>query len=649
MFEYIRKNSKILTVFMMLLVVPSFIFGGLELYQSMSRPTGDSVATVGAENITQQEWDYAHRQQLANLRQQNPNIDAALLESDYVKYSTLERLLEQRLLTVAVQEYKLYPSDATVAQAIAAIPEVAALRDKDGNIDAQKYAELLKANGHTTASFEAGIRQQLGQEQLVQGMATTNGWQPSVLTQQNILPLLERREIQVAMFETKQYADQVKPTDAQLQTWYKDNASKLYSKPEQVDVEYVLLDADAITKRHPYGDTELRQWYGANAAQYGAPETRRARHILITADKNKADAAQLEAAKKKAQSLLEQLKQKPESFAELAKKHSQDPGSATKGGDLGFFDQSTMVKPFADAAFALKKGEISDVVQSQFGFHIIQLDAIKPSTAPSFDEIKDKITPDFRQQWVAKHFNTEAEKLVKAVEQSPSDLQTAAKSLDLTVHTAQELSNPPSSVNTKTPPVLMQPQVLQALFTTDATSKKQAIKPISLDAQTVFIGRVLAHKPAHVEPFDVVKAQVQADYTNQEAAKLAQAAGKKALAQWQANPKQAKLDTAAVVSRIQPGVYPHDVVEAALLAPTKKLPAWQGVDVADLGYAVIRVNKALEPDAEMAAIQTQQVPMVTQALYQAQMRAYLDALRTQFKATIKVPKPATPKELQGIG
>lgn len=649
MFEYIRKNSKMLTVLMMLLVVPSFIFGGLELYQSMSRPSGDAVATVGGKSITQKEWDNAHRQQLAALRQQNPDIEAALLESDYVKYSTLERLLQERLLDAAAQKYKLYPSDAMVAEAIAAIPEVAVLRDKDGKIDTKKYAELLKANGHTTASFEAGIRNQLAQQQLVQGIAAVSGWQPSILTQQNILPLLEQREIQVAAFDAKQYANQVKPTNAQLQAWYKENTSTRYRKPAQIDVEYVVLDATVIEKSYPYGDKELRQWYDDNAAKYGQAETRRASHILIAADKDKASPKELETAQKKAQTLLEQIQQKPDSFTELAKKHSQDPGSAAQGGDLGFFNRETMVKPFADAAFALKEGGVSGVVQSQFGFHIIKLVAIKLGTAPSFDEVKDKIQQDFRIQWQAKHFNVEAAKLAQAAEQNPSDLQKVAKSSGLTVRSAEKISNPPHSENNQKSSVLMHPQVLQTLFTPTSIEKKQLTKPISLDGQTIFIGRVIAHQPAHTVPFDAVENKVRADYVQQAATKLAQTAGKKALKQWRKNSKLAKLDSPAVVSRIQPGMYPPNVVEAALLTKTDNLPAWKGINLTGFGYIIVRVNKAVAADSDVEAMQAQQVPMVTQALYQAQLSAYLEALRSQFKATIHVPKPNMPKELQGIG
>ena len=282
-----------------------------------------------------------------------------MLDSPYVRYAALERLIEQRLIAAAIQKFHMQVSDQSVAQALMQIPEIAALRGADGKMDEAKYRQLLRENNKTPEDFEAFVRTQLSQQQILQGISASMGWQPAVLSQEVLRPLLEQREVQVSLFKAADYVSQVSSTEADVQAWFKQHA-KQYVAPEQAQIEYLLLDEAAIYKRHPHTEQDVKAWYQQNSAHYIQPETRRASHILILADEA-ADKATLDAAKAKAQALLTEVKAKPESFAALAKKNSQDPGSAAQGGDLGFFIREKMVKPFADAAFALTKGEISAV------------------------------------------------------------------------------------------------------------------------------------------------------------------------------------------------------------------------------------------------------------------------------------------------
>ena len=336
MFDFFRKNNKLFTGLLMLLILPAFVFGGLELYNRAVGP-GSGVASVGGRAITQHEWDQAHRQRMQQIRDTQPGIDISLLDTDYAKYQTLERLVDEYAITEWIAKNKLFVNDRQVQEALLQIPQIAALRGANGQIDTQAYADLLRSNGQTPQSFEAMVRSQLSEQQFMQSIGAATGWQPAILTEQAISPLLQQREVQVAMIPTQDYVAQIKPTEAELRAWYDQHAATRYSVPDQVDVEYLVLDPEAVRKRHPYTDKDLANWYEQNASRYGQPETRRARHILIMADE-KADAAAHAAAKQKAEDLLKQIKAQPERFSDLAKAHSQDPGSAAKGGDLGFFN-----------------------------------------------------------------------------------------------------------------------------------------------------------------------------------------------------------------------------------------------------------------------------------------------------------------------
>ncbi len=647
MFDFFRKNNKLFTGLLMLLILPAFVFGGLELYNRAVGP-GSGVASVGGRAITQHEWDQAHRQRMQQIRDTQPGIDISLLDTDYAKYQTLERLVDEYAVMEWIAKNKLFVNDRQVQEALLQIPQIAALRGANGQIDTQAYADLLRSNGQTPQSFEAMVRSQLSEQQFMQSIGAATGWQPAILTEQAISPLLQQREVQVAMFPAQDYAAQIKPTEAELRAWYDQHAATRYSVPDQVDLEYLVLDPEAVRKRHPYTDKDLANWYEQNASRYGQPETRRARHILIMADE-KADAAAHAAAKQKAEDLLKQIKAQPERFSDLAKAHSQDPGSAAKGGDLGFFNRQTMVKPFADAAFALKAGEISNVVQSKFGYHIIRLDDVKPATVPALQTVRQQVESDFEQDRLKQHFANDARQLNEEISKNRASLQAVAEKMGLPLKTAKGLTANAQPAQGEQA-ILAHPTVQRAIFEQKTLTSKQASDPISASPNDLVIVRVTEHVPAHVRAYDAVQAQVRTDYVQEKAAALAQEAGKAQLQQWQKNPAAASFAAApSLISRIKHGAYPNAVVDAALRADVNKLPVLEGADLGQAGYAIVRVTKAAKESEELAApLRTQYAPAVQQSVAQAQIQAYLESIKQQLKVKINVPKPEVPQGLAQV-
>ncbi len=643
MFDFFRKNNKLFTGLLMLLVIPAFVLGGVELYK---RSAADGVASVNGRAITQQEWDEAHRQRVQQIRDAQPDMDTSVLDSAYAKYQTLEQLVNEYAVMEWIAKHKMFVSDQRVQQALLEIPQIAALRGENGQIDAKAYADLLRNNGQTPQTFEAVVRGQLSEQQFMQSIGVAAGWQPAVLTEQIVKPLLQQREVQVAMFPAQDYVAKVQPTEAALQAWYQQQAATRYSVPEKVDIEYLVLDPEAVLKRHPHTEKDLAAWYEEKAGNYGTPETRRARHILIAADEKKADAATHAAAKQKAEELLKEVKANPERFSDLAQKHSQDPGSAAKGGDLGFFDRQTMAKPFTDATFALHAGEISGVVQTRFGYHIIRLDDIKPANVPSLQKIRQQVESDFVQERLKQHFASDARLLGEELEKDRTTLKKVAEKMGLPLQTAKGLTAAAQQLAPEQA-ILTHANVKRALFAAQTLSNsKQASDPITVSPNDLVVLRVTEHVPAHTTPYETIKAQVSADYVQSKAAELAQEAGKAQLQQWLQNPASASFAAPVLVSRVKPGAYSQALVDAAMRADVSKLPALEGADLGQQGYAIVRVLKeAAEAEDVAAALRAQYAPVVQQSLAQAQVQAYLNSIKPLLKVKINVPQPEMPADL----
>ncbi|MCD6663915.1 MAG: SurA N-terminal domain-containing protein [Comamonas sp.] len=632
MFEAIRKHSKVVMGILFLLIIPSFVLFGIDgNYFSENSVT---VASVDGRAITQTEWDNAHRTESDRIRAQQPGIDGKLLDSPQARYATLEKLVRDRVLAAAARHMHLMVSDAQLARELQKIPAIAQLRKPDGSLDTQAYRALVAAQGLTPEGFEAQLRNELSVNQVLGGAVSTSFASP-VESKLGLDALLQRREIQVARFDAKDYVSKVTVDDAQLQTFYAAHP-ELFRQTEEASVEYVVLDLDAIKNGLSVSEDDLRTYYKENQDRLAGKEERRASHILINAPKDE-PAAEREKARQNAQELLAQVRKDPSSFAELAKKSSQDPGSAPQGGDLGFFARDAMVKPFADAVFAMKKGDISDVVETDFGYHIIKLTDIKAPKVPSFDEVRPKLEAELRQQQAQRKFAEVAETFSNLVYEQPDSLQPVADKLKLKIQTATGVMRKPQA-NAKG--ALANPRFLEALFAPESIQSKRNTEATEIGSNVLVAGRITAYQPAEALPFDKAKDRVRSAYVAQQSAELARTDGSAKLAQWQKSPASASgLAAAITVSRDQPQGQPPKLVSAVLSAPADQLPTWTGIDLGPQGYAIAKIERIVprsDDDAQQRAMQQQYL----QAWTQAEALAYYDALKQRYKAQIKVERPA---------
>ena len=631
MFDFVRKHTKILQFVLFLLIFPSFVLFGVQSYTRMG-DRGAVVASVGREDIHQSEWDAAHKQEADRLRQQMPQLDAKLLDAPEARYGTLERLVRDRVIFAAAAKSHLVTSDEALARELQSNPVIASLRGPDGKLDVARYRQILGQQGMTPEAFENSVRADLSSRQVLAGVGGT-AFPVSAPSTLALGAWFERRDIQVARFDAASFGAKVTPTDAEVEAFYKANP-QLFQAPEQAAIEYVVLDIDSVKKGVNVNEADLRTYYDQNAARSAGQEERRASHILIAAPKDAAD--KRAAAKKKAEELLAAVQKNPASFAELARKNSQDPGSAAKGGDLDFFARGAMVKPFEEAAFSLKKGETSGVVESDFGFHIIRVTDIKAPKVKTFEEMRPQLEAEVRNQQAQRKFAESADAFSNAVYEQSDSLKGVADKFKLQIQSATGVTRQPAP-GAKGP--LGNAKFLSALFSADSLEKKRNTEAVEVAPGQMVAGRVSQYQPASTLPLEQVKAQVVERVKAAKGTELARKAGADQLAAWKAAPASASLPAAVVVSREEPAGMPRTVIDAALKADPSALPALVGVDLGAQGYAIVRVNKSIPREQPSEATAKQEAQRYAQWWAQAETLAYYNLLKDRLKAEIKVAKP----------
>ncbi len=635
MFDFIRKHTKWTMALLFLLIVPSFVLLGMNGNPSTEK--GSVVAKVDGTDITQPEWDRAHLQEVDRLRASMPTFDAKLMDTPEARYATLERMVRDRVVAATAEKLKLSTSDQRLARELHDSPEIAALRKPDGTLDMERYRQLLGAQGLSPEMFEANIRADLSNRQVLAGIANS-GFASSPAADIALNAYFEKREIQLARFNAADYAAKLNPTEADLEQYYKAN-EKLFQAPEQADIEYVLLDLDTLSKGITLNEGDLKTYYEQNAEQLRSAEERRASHILIAAPKT-ASAADREKAKAKADELLASVQKSPDSFADVARKNSQDPGSAPNGGDLDFFARGAMVKPFEDAAFSMKKGDISAVIASDFGYHIIKLTDIRSPKQRSFEEMKPTLEADLKKQQAQKKYSEVAEAFSNGVYEQSDSLKPVAERLKLEIKTASNVGRQPAANVTG---VLANPKFLNALFSPDSIEKKRNTEAVEVGPNQLVSAHVLKYTPARTQPLADVKEIVRQRWLAQRSADDARKEGALKLAAWKTTPASATLAPPVVVSREQLQQLPVQVVDAALRADSSALPVLAGVDLGSQGYAIIKVAKVLPRDVPVDAVAQQERSQYTQWWTSAETLAYYNGLKERVKAQILVTKPEAPK------
>lgn len=629
MFDFVRNHTRLALGFMLLLIIPSFIFFGIDGYTRFTGGGNTTVAKVDGVSITRAEWENVHQRAIDRARRQNPELDNKSLDSPEARHETLDGLMRDRVLIAAATRMHLAPSDDRLRRLFATDPQFQGLRNPDGSVN----RELLAMQGMSADQFAQQLRQQYAVQQVVGGISATSVM-PKAVAGATLDPLLQRREVQFQRFDPAAYRAAVQVTDADLEAFYKAEQAR-FKAPEQADIEYVMLDFDSIGKGIKVSEEDLRKSYDTNAARYTAPEERRASHVLIKVDKD-ASSADKAKAKARAEELLAQVRKAPATFADVARKNSQDPGSAANGGDLDFFGRGAMVKPFETAAFTLKQGEISDVFETDFGYHFLTVTGVKGGQKKPFEEVRAELEGETRKALAKAEWAKVAETFTNTVYEQSDSLQPVVDKLKLEKKTATVLRNPAPGA---TGP-LVSTKLLDAVFGNEAVANKRNTDAIEVAPNQLVSARVVKHLPARVLPLAEVKDQVREGLIARRAAEQARKDGEARLAAVKAAPAES-LPESKVVSRVKSEGLPRPVLEAALRADTAKLPAVVGVDLKDQGYVVLRVSQVL-PREDVPGGEEALRAQFGQAWARAESEAFLAALKKRFKAEVKADVATLP-------
>ncbi len=578
------SNKKIVRIFFALFLVIPFGLFGIDYY--FKAPVGgDTIASVGNQRIGQFEFDNAIRQQTDVYRQQfKGQFDASLMDNPEVRRSVLDRLVNEKLVVIGAERAGIRMSDKELAQRIAAEP----FFQVDGHFDKERYESLAKQQSLTTVGLDERLRADYRQRQFRDSIAET-AFVPKATLDSFIRLSEQTREVSVVNLTPEAYLAKVKITPEQVKAYY-DEHSVEFTTPERVRIEYVEMSLDAVAAKAAVKPEDVKKRYEdeVQAGKHGQKEERRASHILINAPADAKDADKA-AAEAKAKDIAERVRKNPASFAEVAKKESQDPGSAVQGGDLGFFGRGAMVKPFEEAVFAAKKNDILGPVKSDFGYHVIRVTDIKPEKIRSLAEATPQIEADMKKQVAAQGFATSAEEFSNMVYEQSTSLKPAADKMNLTVQVSPWITKGMPGM-----PILNNPKLQAEIFSDNTIKAKRNTAAVEVAPNDLVAARVLEQKPAELRPLDAVKGDIERRLQREEALKLVKADGEAKLKDLQAGKDVGvKWPAALAVNRQKPGGLFPVVIDKVFRADAKKLPAYVGVE-SPAGYSLVQVSKVID-------------------------------------------------------
>ena len=622
MFDSVRNNKKLVQVFLALITLP-FAFFGVDSYVRNSG-AGRDMASVGDTKISVPQFEQAMRERQDQMRQAlGASFKSEMLNTTEARANVLNSLIDQRLLLIEASKGRLSTDNAMLRDVISKIPAL----QENGEFSMARYESVLRAQGMSQPQFEAKLRQDLTLQQLIGAVGDT-AFVSDTQAEKMLQLQLEERQYSELVIAPSQFADKIKLDDGAAQKYYDDNQVQ-FEVPEQVKTEYLVLSLDALLSQVTVDEAEIKGWYDTHKERYVQPEERRASHILISTEGD----ADKEKAKSTADEVLKEVQATPAKFAELAKKYSQDTGSAQNGGDLGFFGRGMMDKSFEEAAFNLVDGEISGLIQTDYGYHIIKLTAIKPGTQRPLEAVRSEIESEVKNQAASRKFAEAAENFTNMVYEQADSLQPAAEKYGLKIEHSDWVAKDSDPARAASLGLLGNAKVLSALFSSDAIKHKRNTEAVEVAPNTLLSARVLEHKPSAIKPFDTVQADIQKLLEGEKAAEMAKSEGEAKLAELKNGADKLAWSAAKSVSRMQAGDTSLPTLKVLFRADVEKLPAYAGAEV-DGGYAlykIVKVDQSEKVDVDMRKSLQAQFDSI---IAQEDLAAYLTSLRSRYKISI---------------
>ncbi|BBP46057.1 peptidylprolyl isomerase [Thiosulfatimonas sediminis] len=490
------------------LIILTFALFGIEQYAQGDKSV--DVAEVNGEGIGSGEFLTLYNAQKMRLQQQFGDMYDTVVQDEALRSQVLDALIESKLIEQWADKQGLLISDSQLAAAIQGAP----VFQKDGVFSDEQYKQVLANNGFSVARFEYEQRQFLVENQF-KGLLSHSSFASEVEVDQLAQLQGQEREVNYLRVDQRPFFDKVMISDEQIATAYETNKAD-YQESEKVKINFVELSQAALAAKIAVTDEAIEAFYNENQALFATPEKRQARHILIrTQGESDAPAA------------LQQIKEiqakiaAGEDFAELAKTFSQDPGSATSGGDLGSFEQGMMVPEFDEAVFSMQAGQVSEPIKTEFGYHLIKLDAIMPRAVKALAEVRDEVLADYQNQQAERQYFTLLDQLNTIAYEQPDSLEPVAEALGLEVQTSEYFAR-----NGGQDAITSNQKVINMAFSDDVLKNKLNSTAVEMGANQAVVIRVNDYQPERqktlAEVSAEIKLQLEREASIAEAAKLAQ-------------------------------------------------------------------------------------------------------------------------------
>ena len=634
MLQAIRDKAQgwIAWAIVILISIPFALWGIQEYLGVGGEPV---VAIVDGEEITQRMLDQRTRDFRESMRfSLGDNYDPDLFDDSTLRPQVLDAMVEEMVLSKRAEDWNLRTSDAQARGFIASIPAF----QRDGRFDQQSYESAVRNRGMSRAGFEQSVRQEMAVSQLRSGVRDT-----VFVTDEELRTRVrlseQQRSLRFARVPADAYRDEVEVTKDKLRSFYEANLDR-YRTPERVKLNYLMLDEQRLKGLVDVSEQTLRQYFEDHKAEFIAREERATRHILIAVPPG-ADEDAVAEARAKAQDVLEQLRAGGD-FAALAKEYSDDPGSSETGGDLGWVERGVMVPAFEAAAFALAEGALSDLVRTDFGFHIIQVTDIRGGSDAGFAELRNEVEAAYRKFEAENLYFDYAERLAESAYEDSVSLTPAAETLALEIQATDWVTRSGGLA-----PPLDSPKVISAAFSDDVLVEGHNSELIELGPLQAVVVRIAEHEPAGVKAFDEHLATIEQDFIQQQAAQAAAEAGAQALAslrsgeatlQRLADERGWPLQEPGVVGRDNTEL-PAPVVSQAFRVqpPEAGATRYTGVATAEGDYVVIAVSEVLGGELKSLPEERRQriAEQAAGQLADAQMQDLTQSLRNRADIEIR--------------
>lgn len=576
MLQAFRDHKRWLMFIAMVLIIPSFVVTGIYSYNRMSQ-SDNAIVEVGETRITPEQFDMAKRQQLERLRQQmGESFRANILDNQQAREDILRMLMDDAAISQTVAKNHIGVSEA---EAIALIKNADALK-KDGKFSPELYEQFLRSQGKSDRQFVAEVQRDLEKEIVVAGVVNSN-LVPKATVEQLYEILTNERHVRTLTVKAADFLAASEVKDDEVKGYYDAHKSEFLS-PEHVKAEYIVLSPEDFKdiKANP---EEVEAYYEQNKNRWTVPEERRASHILIEFGDDKA------AALKKAEGIAAEVKADPTKFAGIAEKESADPGSASQGGDLSFFGKGVMTKAFEDAVFTAQKGAIVGPVETEFGYHVIEVTDVHPASVQPFEAVKAEIEREYVEQMAIRTFSERADEFTNLVYEQSDSLAPTAEKFGLKVQTADFVTR--TGVTDPELGRIINDRVADALFGSECLKEKRNSSAIEVQSNVLVAARVVEHFPEATRPFEEVKAVITEKLRTQKAAELALKAGEGKLAELRETKSLEGFGDAAWVSRRTPNGQETALIDAELSLPAAKLPAYVGARLTNGDFVVAWVDE----------------------------------------------------------